>query len=162
MTDRFPESTPDEVPADAAHDPSADPSPDSSADAADDFADNIPADDRRPEDIDLSDALALEPDEDVDEFADDLPPASEPATPVDPADAPGFFDAGVDLYALDDLTLAGRQPVLDRLGPAHFRSRGFSFMGFLQTVYDHVATEVKGSEETPATPAEPLAPDEPS
>jgi hypothetical protein len=49
------------------------------------------------------------------------------------------LDAGIDLHALDDLTLDGRPTVLDRLGPAHFRSKGFSFMGFLQTVYDHVA-----------------------
>ena len=49
------------------------------------------------------------------------------------------LDAAVDLHALDELTFEGRQTVLDRLGPAHFRSKGFSFMGFLQTVYDHVA-----------------------
>jgi hypothetical protein len=50
-----------------------------------------------------------------------------------------FLDAGVDLNALDDITVEGRPTVLDKLGPAHFRSKGFSFMGFLQTVYDHVA-----------------------
>ncbi|MBC7782585.1 MAG: hypothetical protein H7144_02000 [Burkholderiales bacterium] len=50
-----------------------------------------------------------------------------------------FLDAGVDLHALNNISFDARGTVLDRLGPAHFRSKGFSFMGFLQTVYDHVA-----------------------
>jgi hypothetical protein len=50
-----------------------------------------------------------------------------------------FLDAGVDLTALADVRPAAQTAVLERLGPAHFRSKGFSFMGFLQTVYDHVA-----------------------
>ena len=58
------------------------------------------------------------------------------------------LDAGLDLHALDDLILDGRPIVLDRLGPAHFRSKGFSFMGFLQTVYDHVALHANGNEQT--------------
>ena len=62
------------------------------------------------------------------------------------------LDAAVDLHALDDLTFEGRPTVLDRLGPAHFRSKGFSFMGFLQTVYDHVAQHTQ-------TSATPLAPE---
>lgn len=52
-----------------------------------------------------------------------------------------FIDAGIDISVLDDLTFAGKPGVLERLGPAHFRSKGFSFMGFLQTVYDHVAEQ---------------------
>ncbi len=62
-----------------------------------------------------------------------------------------FLDAGVDLHALDDLTFDGKSTVLERLGPAHFRSKGFSFMGFLQTVYDHVAqhTSQPGSQTPP-------------
>ncbi len=63
------------------------------------------------------------------------------------------LDAAVDLHALDGLTFEGRPIVLDRLGPAHFRSKGFSFMGFLQTVYDHVAQHTS---RTP--PTEPSAP----
>ena len=62
------------------------------------------------------------------------------------------LDAGVDLHALDDLTLDGRVTVLDRLGPAHFRSKGFSFMGFLQTVYDHVAEHATGNSHANASP----------
>lgn len=52
-----------------------------------------------------------------------------------------FIDAGMDINALDEIVLDGKPSVLDRLGPAHFRSKGFSFMGFLQTVYDHVAEQ---------------------
>ena len=64
-----------------------------------------------------------------------------------------YFDAGMDMNALEDLDVEGRATVLDRLGPAHFRSKGFSFMGFLQTVYDHIA-EHTGT-------AQPQAADEP-
>jgi hypothetical protein len=61
---------------------------------------------------------------------------------IKPTDA-HFFEAGLDIHALDDLNFESRPTVLDRLGPAHFRSKGFSFMGFLQTVYDHVAEQAK-------------------
>jgi hypothetical protein len=50
-----------------------------------------------------------------------------------------FMDAGIDLGALADIHPAEQTAVLERLGPAHFRSKGFSFMGFLQTVYDEVS-----------------------
>jgi hypothetical protein len=36
---------------------------------------------------------------------------------------------GVDLSALADIDPSARTAVLERLGPAHFRSKGFSFMG---------------------------------
>ena len=86
----------------------------------------------------------LEPGEDVDEFAGEYtaPPLIEEAASSE-ATSVGFYDAGPDVHALDDLMLVGRPGVLERLGPAHFRSKGFSFMGFLQTVYDHVAGEVQ-------------------
>ncbi|MDB5327822.1 MAG: hypothetical protein JWM57_3391 [Phycisphaerales bacterium] len=88
-------------------------------------------------------------DEDVDEYADEFvaamerQSANEAAANADDAEAPKFYESTADLHALDALALADRPSVLERLGPAHFRSKGFSFMGFLQTVYDHVATEVK-------------------
>lgn len=75
-------------------------------------------------------------------------------------DQPNPLDAAVDLHALDDLTFEGRPTVLERLGPAHFRSKGFSFMGFLQTVYDHVAQHTQRStpsELPPQEPSEPVA-----
>lgn len=55
-----------------------------------------------------------------------------------------FLEAGTDSILLDDLTLAGRPSVLERLGPASFRSKGFSLIGFLQTLYDHVAEQSNG------------------
>jgi hypothetical protein len=67
---------------------------------------------------------------------------TEPETNLD------LLDAGVDLHALDDLSFEGKPTVLDRLGPAHFRSKGFSFMGFLQTVYDHVAEQAHRNGDT--------------
>lgn len=78
-----------------------------------------------------------------------------------------FLDAGVDLHALDELSFEGKPTVLDRLGPAHFRSKGFSFMGFLQTVYDHVAEQTASKSDAPApsvceaapSPSEPAAPE---
>jgi hypothetical protein len=76
---------------------------------------------------------------------------AEPETNLD------FIDAGVDLNALDEISFDGKPTVLDRLGPAHFRSKGFSFMGFLQTVYDHVAEQTKRDGDAPpdAPPTEP-------
>ena len=35
--------------------------------------------------------------------------------------------------------------VLERLGPTPFAKSGFPFLGFLATVYDHVATHVGGA-----------------
>ena len=55
-----------------------------------------------------------------------------------------FFSAGPDLDVLDLDEIDNRPGVLDRLGPAHFRSKEFRFMGFLQTVYNHVAEQVAG------------------
>ncbi|MGN6626833.1 MAG: hypothetical protein ACTHLN_09455 [Tepidisphaeraceae bacterium] len=63
---------------------------------------------------------------------------------------PQFFEAGLDIHALDDLNFENRPTVLERLGPAHFRSKGFSFMGFLQTVYDHVAEQARANTAPPA------------
>lgn len=71
-------------------------------------------------------------------------PANKEATP--PQDLP---ESGLDFWAdLDDLTeLAESQPipkddVLGTLGPPPFPKTGFPFIGFLATVYDHVATQV--------------------
>ena len=56
-----------------------------------------------------------------------------------------FLEAGPDAILLDELTLAGRQSVLERLGPAGFRSKGFSFIGFLETLYDYIADQANGA-----------------
>lgn len=80
-------------------------------------------------------------------------------------DAHPFYEAGPDAILLDDLTLTGRPSVLERLGPALFRSKGFSFIGFLQTLYDHVAEQSNTAcgtvaVESPAE-AEAIAPTDP-
>ena len=36
-------------------------------------------------------------------------------------------------------------PALERLGPSPFPKSGFPFLGFLATVYDHVASHVGGA-----------------
>jgi hypothetical protein len=52
--------------------------------------------------------------------------------------------------AADALTDAPDVPpdatsALERLGPSPFPKSGFPFLGFLATVYDHVATHVGGA-----------------
>lgn len=106
--------------------------------------------------------VIADPDADVDEYAEEMAARAAAMPPEEieaPADAPKFYESNVDLHALDDLSFEGRPSVLERLGPAHFRSKGFSFMGFLQTVYDHVAGEMKNPTHNNPKPA---AEDEPS
>ena len=61
-------------------------------------------------------------------------------TPL-PTDPEAFFRAGPDV---DVLELGGDAPsVLERLGPSPFPKSKFPFLGFLATVYDHVATHAR-------------------
>jgi hypothetical protein len=46
----------------------------------------------------------------------------------------------------------GTQSALERLGPSPFPKSGFPFLGFLATVYDHIASHVGGQMEA-ASPA---------
>ena len=106
--------------------------------------------DRLP-DEELPDDLDADLDVDVDEFAEEAEAhaaAQADASAGEPAaegTGPTFYEAGLDALALEDVALAGRPSVLERLGPAHFRSKEFRFMGFLQTVYNHVAEQVSGT-----------------
>ena len=46
----------------------------------------------------------------------------------------------------DPPDLAPETPsALERLGPSPFPKSGFPFLGFLATVYDHIATHVGGA-----------------
>lgn len=90
--------------------------------------------------------------EDTDEFAEEaaelvaaLPTSCAPLPPLADIAAEDFFSAGTDLDVLNFEDIDSRPGVLDRLGPAHFRSKEFRFMGFLQTVYNHVAEQVAGT-----------------
>ena len=66
-----------------------------------------------------------------------------------PADAESFFRAGPDV----DLLVSVAPPespkhVLEQLGPPPFRKTAFPMMGFLASVYEHVAAHVSGRETT--------------
>lgn len=65
-----------------------------------------------------------------------------------------FFKAGEGIEALRDDPASAARPVLERLGPAPFKTRGFPLLGFLATLYEHVAAS---SCVEPNRPAEPRA-----
>lgn len=60
-----------------------------------------------------------------------------------PADLPRvprlFWSAHPDFAKLAELPAADVPDVLERLGPPPFPKTGFPFIGFLATIYDHVA-----------------------
>ena len=60
-----------------------------------------------------------------------------------PADLPRvprlFWSARPDFDDLAELPAADVPDVLERLGPPPFPKTGFPFIGFLATIYDHVA-----------------------
>ena len=66
-----------------------------------------------------------------------------------PADPDTFFRAGPDV---DLLTVvpppAQEQHVLEQLGPPPFRKTSFPMMGFLASVYEHVAAQLSGRSST--------------
>jgi len=62
-----------------------------------------------------------------------------------PTDGANFFRAGPDV----DLLISVAPPespkhVLEQLGPPPFRKTAFPMMGFLASVYEHVAAHVSG------------------
>ena len=67
---------------------------------------------------------------------------SRPSMP--PADLPLvprlFWLAGPEFDGLEDLPGIKAADVLEQLGPPPFPKTGFPFIGFLATIYDHVAT----------------------
>jgi len=56
-----------------------------------------------------------------------------------PADAEKFWAPPADLDTLEVPPNAESIPALQRLGPLPFPRGGFPLMGFLATVYDHIA-----------------------
>jgi len=68
-----------------------------------------------------------------------------------PPDAAEFFRAGPDVDLLISV-VPPEQPkhVLEQLGPPPFRKTAFPMMGFLASVYEHIAAHVSGRE-TPST-----------
>jgi hypothetical protein len=61
-------------------------------------------------------------------------------TPV--MDEESFYRAGPGIDLLDAPT-PPMTPILERLGPAPFKRPGFPVLGFLTTVYEHVAAHMK-------------------
>jgi hypothetical protein len=59
-----------------------------------------------------------------------------------PLEADVFWRAGDDLSALAPPPPPGLPSALERLGPSPFPKSRFPFLGFLATVYDHVAAQV--------------------
>jgi hypothetical protein len=55
------------------------------------------------------------------------------------SDQDDFYKAGCGIDALLDVNDDPPKPVLEQLGPAPFRSKGFPLLGFLATLYEHVA-----------------------
>jgi hypothetical protein len=74
----------------------------------------------------------------------DVPRESTPPTP--PGDPRTFWSAAGDLEALKPPVRGESVPTLERLGPSPFPRSGFPLIGFLATVYDHVAAFARGRE----------------
>ena len=60
-----------------------------------------------------------------------------------------FYRAGVDIDTIDLTPELPAKPVLEQLGPPPFRKTSFPMMGFLASVYEHVAQQIRG-ENAPA------------
>ncbi len=59
-----------------------------------------------------------------------------------PSDPAAFFAAGADLALLMAVAPPPARHVLEQLGPPPFRKSSFPMMGFLASVYEHVAAAV--------------------
>ena len=61
------------------------------------------------------------------------------STPELPADPQAFFVAGPEAAALADASIPTTS-ALELLGPSPFPKSGFPLLGFLESVYEHLAT----------------------
>ena len=68
-----------------------------------------------------------------------------PLLPANPAE---FFRAGPGIDALESAASSDQRPALERLGPTPFRKSKFPLLGFLATVYEHVAAQSGGEKRT--------------
>ena len=72
-------------------------------------------------------------------------PENPPQPPELPTDSDAFFRAGPDVDLLLSVPpSADEKHVLEQLGPPPFRKTSFPMMGFLASVYEHVAQQVRG------------------
>ncbi len=77
-------------------------------------------------------------------MSEETPQSPPPHHPPEPEE---FFRAGPDVDLL--VSVAPPEPakhVLEQLGPPPFRRTAFPMMGFLASVYEHVAAHVAGRE----------------
>jgi len=61
-------------------------------------------------------------------------------------DAANFYKASEGVGALDETDESPPKTVLEQIGPAPFRSKGFPLLGFLATLYEHVAASAPTSD----------------
>ena len=74
------------------------------------------------------------------------PPSPPPELTSDPE---AFFRAGPDVDLLMSVPPPSDQKhILEQLGPPPFRKTAFPMMGFLASVYEHVAAQFAGREST--------------
>ena len=67
-----------------------------------------------------------------------------PDLPIDPS---SFYRAGPDAELLLAVPPGEASHVLEQLGPPPFRKTNFPIMGFLASLYEHVAEQVSGKSE---------------
>ena len=67
---------------------------------------------------------------------------SEKPPPAEPEDLTRFWHAGPDARALQGLSVSP-DPALHRLGDSPFTRSRFPILGFLETVYEQVATHAQ-------------------
>jgi hypothetical protein len=72
------------------------------------------------------------------------PPSTSAPPPHLPTDAAVFFRAGPDADLLNAVPPPVGKHILEQLGPPPFRKTAFPMMGFLATLYEHVAAHVSG------------------
>jgi len=66
--------------------------------------------------------------------------SQEPTAPPDlPTDPAAFYRTGDEAPALDSLNIS-ETSALEILGPSPFPKSGFPLLGFLESVYEHLAT----------------------
>ena len=70
--------------------------------------------------------------------------AATPAPTDLPFDPAAFYSAGVDAELLLSVPPPEATHVLEQLGPPTFRKTTFPIMGFLASLYEHVAAHVNG------------------
>lgn len=79
----------------------------------------------------------------ISEMPPDTPPSSDAAAPADlPTDDERFWSVGPEFDSLK-APVPPETSALQRLGPSPFPKGKFPFLGFLASVYEHVAQVVK-------------------